>query len=890
MNQQTLRRLAGALRDRLPAVVAFVVGLVSFVVYATTAARHVYWGDSAEFVAVARTLGIAHPPGYPLYTLLSALAIRVPVGTLFFRLSLLSAAAGAGAAAVVALLAWELSGRPPGRAVGALALPGRVVGSCGAGLAFALAATPWSRSTVPEVYSLSSFLVFSVLLFLVVWLRWAGSPREASAPRRRARGLGDRALPLAALMLGLALAHHLTALFLVPSVIVAVWWGARRSRRAASVAAAVILLLFGLSLYAYLPLRAAHDPAVLWANVDSRAALFAHVTGAQYAPRLLSWTPSLALLELRRFATELPGELSWVILAAAGLGAVALWRRSRLLVAILALEAGLVVAHAATYRIPDVSDYYVPVYGLLAAFAGVGIAAAIGAGRLRTGARPAVAAAVALVVAASLAVGARESWPERDLSDRRGAEVFARRLLDSAEGGIVLAQNDRTVFLLWHARFVEGRRPDLAIIDVRGRARHFEKWFPWVRFPTEQELAQYFGWREDLPCDPPAREALSVGAYAPLLVALNQDSLAIYADVDLARSVFPMRSLPSGLLARVTPNAVATIPRKLVRRAIGLDERAGGERGRALDRSTARAYAKVIGDYGELFLVRGETDDAIEALERSRDLAPEIPQAHCNLGVAYLSAGRLEEGIRAIGAALARDPGLAAAHYSLSALFLRMNEVGRAIGELEAAARFDRTNLRYRLELAALYERAGRAEDADEWYRGLVTTDPQSSAVRLAYGDFLTRQRRYAEAVAAYGSADELSPGSPGILCNLGRCYWELADTERAIEAMRKSVELQPQNARLKYDLALMFHCTGRPDEALPLLDQATRILPDMWEARALKATILGEGGDYTGARRLFEEAWELGADDPSFWGAWSAMESAAGDSARATEVARGLQ
>ena len=160
----------------------------------------------------------------------------------------------------------------------------------------------------------------------------------------------------------------------------------------------------------------------------------------------------------------------------------------------------------------------------------------------------------------------------------------------------------------------------------------------------------------------------------------------------------------------------------------------------------------------------------------------------------------------------------------------------------------------------------------------------------MAYGAFLEGQRRYSEAVAAYSLANALSPGSPGILCNLGRCYWQLAETERAIELMERSVELQPHNPRLKYDLAMMLHCAGRSDEALVLLDQAMRILPGMWEAPALKATILSEGGHYPEARQLFEEAWELGADDPSFWGAWSAMESAAGNSVRAYEVAQGLE
>lgn len=871
-------------------MIGVAVGAVSFIVYAATAARFVYWGDSAEFVAGARTLGVVHPPGYPLYTLLSALAVRVPVGTAFFRLSLLSAVAGAAAAAVVALIVWQLCGRPPGRAAPPLPLPGRVVGAAAAGLAFALASTPWSQSTVPEVYSLSSFLILSVLFLLVVWLAGGSAPTGSGAPRPRAGGLGKRALLLAGLLLGLALAHHLTALLVVPSFIVGLSWGARRRPGAAAHVGAIALLACGLALYAYLPLRAAHEPAVLWATVDSWTTLLEHVTGAQYAPPLLSWSPSLATFELRRFAVGLPAELPWPLLAAAGLGIVALWRRSRPLFLILALPIVLVVAHAANYRVPDVASYYAPAYGLLAVFAGVGIAALVGSGRLGTKARIAVAAAVASVVVLPLARSARGDWRERDLSQRRGAALYAERLLDSAEDGIVLAQDDRTIFLLSHARFVEGRRWDLAIIDARGRAPHLEKWFPWVRFPTEPELANYFGWSEDHPCDPPAREALPVAAYTPLLVALNQDSLAVFADVDLARSVFPARSLPSGLLARVVPDTVETIPRELVESAIGLGERAGLGAVRRPDRLTAQAYAKVIGDFGELFLARGETEHAIEALERSRDVAPEVPQSHSDLGVAYLSAGRLEEGVREIDAALALDPGLAAAHHSLHGLFLGMAEVDRATAELEAAVRFDRRNAGYRLELAVLYENAGRHDDADGVYRGLERTDPRDSAVRLAYGDFLARRRRYSEAVAAYSLADELSPGSPGILCNLGRCYWELADTERAIEAVQRSVELQPHNPRLRYDLALMLHCAGRSTEALALLDQAMRILPGMWEARALKATILGDGGHYPEARRLFEEAWELGADDPSFWEAWSAMENAAGDSVRAHEVAQGLE
>ena len=94
---------------------------------------------------------------------------------------------------------------------------------------------------------------------------------------------------------------------------------------------------------------------------------------------------------------------------------------------------------------------------------------------------------------------------------------------------------------------------------------------------------------------------------------------------------------------------------------------------------------------------------------------------------------------------------------------------------------------------------------------------------------------------------------------------------------MRRLVELQPHNPASKYDLALMLHSSGRGREAAALLDDVIRILPNMWEARALKASILGELGRHWEARNLFEEAVELGASGDAFWDTWIAMETVLG-------------
>ena len=82
-----------------------------------------------------------------------------------------------------------------------------------------------------------------------------------------------------------------------------------------------------------------------------------------------------------------------------------------------------------------------------------------------------------------------------------------------------------------------------------------------------------------------------------------------------------------------------------------------------------------------------------------------------------------------------------------------------------------------------------------------------------------------------------------------------------------------------------MLHRSGRGREAVTLLDGVIRILPNMWEARALKASILGALGRHWEARVLFEKAVELGASGDAFWEMWIAMETALGDAGQETEV-----
>ena len=80
-------------RRSLAPALSGAVGALSFIVYFMTMAPGLQFIDSGELSTVAALLGIAHPTGYPLFTLIGWLFAHLPVGgTVIFRLNMMAAA------------------------------------------------------------------------------------------------------------------------------------------------------------------------------------------------------------------------------------------------------------------------------------------------------------------------------------------------------------------------------------------------------------------------------------------------------------------------------------------------------------------------------------------------------------------------------------------------------------------------------------------------------------------------------------------------------------------------------------------------------------------------------------------------------------------------------
>ena len=108
--------------NRTDFLIALAVGVCALAAYVRTLAPDVLYGDSAEFQTLTYTLGTTHSTGYPVYLLLARLLGFLPVGSLAWRVNLLSALSAAVTLSVVFLLIRHLTHSRIGALLGSVAL------------------------------------------------------------------------------------------------------------------------------------------------------------------------------------------------------------------------------------------------------------------------------------------------------------------------------------------------------------------------------------------------------------------------------------------------------------------------------------------------------------------------------------------------------------------------------------------------------------------------------------------------------------------------------------------------------------------------------------------------------------------------------------------------
>lgn len=437
--------------------------LGSLALYLTTVARDILPADNGEFQLVAAVLGVAHPPGYPLHTMLGWLMAQLPIGTIPWRVNLLSVALAAGTLVLVSASVRRLTGRP------------------GAGLAAATAlgtsTTFWAQATLSNVRTPAAFFTALCVYALV---------------RHREAKSSGRYLTLFAASLALGLTHHLSlvfvALFLVAYLFLIDPSLLRRPRRWRAPALAALVCLLPL---AYLPLRA--DGALAPADLGTLNGFLQHALALGFSGDFFYFTaPADLLARLRVMGNVLAFQFHPLVLVGAAAGALVLLRRDRRLATLLLGGFALHTLVTATYRAPQTVEYMLPAYVLLAIILGCGLGlvpkgrddSATETPAANTGSGLLAPALAVLFIVLGVVQGIQRFPSYRTLAQSDDTRSYATAILEGApRDGVVLA-DWHWVMPLRYLQMVEGLRQDLSIRYVYPTAEPYEE--TWARRIQEE--------------------------------------------------------------------------------------------------------------------------------------------------------------------------------------------------------------------------------------------------------------------------------------------------------------------------------------------------------------------------------------------------------------------
>lgn len=150
--------------------------------------------------------------------------------------------------------------------------------------------------------------------------------------------------------------------------------------------------------------------------------------------------------------------------------------------------------------------------------------------------------------------------------------------------------------------------------------------------------------------------------------------------------------------------------------------------------------------------------------------ARRMAEANVQLGVAYMQQDDLETALMKLEKALEQDPKLPSAHHSI----------------------------------AILYERLGKKEFAEKYYRTTLRLDPDEAKAHNNYGRFLCVNGHYARAEEHFikAAGNPLYADIAGALTNAGICAMRIPDPGKAEQFFRQALAHDPEYPRALLQMA----------------------------------------------------------------------------------------
>ncbi len=431
--------------------------------------------DSGELAAVQATLGIAHPTGYPLFTILGYLFSLIPLPfTKIFQLNILAAIYCSSAVGVFTYtikycldnlsafkkkISNQKESSKKDKKKGKYQIEKsdkqdelseniKLIAAIFGGLILAFSRTFWFQSTSVEVYSLHLLLITLILFFLLK--AYVNSFENDKLTHWL----------MFAFFLALGFTNHLTTLMILPGTAY-LYFSRYKFNSASFKKLALMIALFIVVLvavYSYLPLSASQNPILNWGNPLDWERILRHVSGKQYQVWLFSSFDS-AGKQFSHFWSILPFEF-FVGLLLALIGLFVSLFKSRTLGWFTLITFLFTLFYSINYDIHDIDSYFLLAFIMVAFFVAFGALKI-----LEMKSIPKNYGVIGLSIA--LAIQLFFNFKEVNQSNVYTYEDYTKAVLNTVpENSIIFSyQWDYFISASYYYQFVEDYRRDVTVID-----------------------------------------------------------------------------------------------------------------------------------------------------------------------------------------------------------------------------------------------------------------------------------------------------------------------------------------------------------------------------------------------------------------------------------------
>lgn len=261
----------------------------------------------------------------------------------------------------------------------------------------------------------------------------------------------------------------------------------------------------------------------------------------------------------------------------------------------------------------------------------------------------------------------------------------------------------------------------------------------------------------------------------------------------------------------------------------------------------------------EALVQKGELTEAEAAVRQSLKTAPDSAAAHFLLG--YILYREIQTQAKRVDP----DPNAVYARPPKSLIELREKKARESLAEFTAGARH-RTPSAFDLKVVALdYILLGDFVDADKWMTHSLESNPTDSDGWYELGRIKYNENRFKEAIAAFKKCLAIDTTSAKAEVNLGLSYAGQGDVSAAIKAYQTAIDWQassgPKDVQAYLVLGTLLMDQNRPEDAIPVLTQATQIAPSVSQAHELLGKAYLHTQDLLRAQTELEEAVKLSPD-----------------------------